>query len=61
MIDLLTKGGMVLPDELADIDRLTPFGTVFRYDEILAVTGQDRHRWLAWIRLLRTIVVTMAR
>ena len=41
--------------------RLTPFGTVFRYDEILAVTGQDRHRWLAWIRLLRTIVVAMAR
>lgn len=45
LIDLLTKGGVVLPDELADIDRLTPFGTVFRYDEILAVTGQDRHRW----------------
>lgn len=61
LIDLLAKGGVVLPDELADIDRLTPFGTVFRYDEILAATGQDRHQWLDWIRLLRTIVVATAR
>jgi hypothetical protein len=53
---LLSKAGVVLPVELADIDRLTPFGTVFRYDEVLPLAGQDRSRWLGWVRALRTFV-----
>jgi len=56
LIEMLGKADVVLPAELADIDRLTPFGTVFRYDEVLPKAGQDRSRWLGWIRALRTFV-----
>lgn len=56
LIDLLGKAGVLLPAELADIDRLTPFGTVFRYDEVLPHSTQDRSRWLVWIQALRTFV-----
>lgn len=44
------------PEGLADIDRLTPFGTVFRYDEVLPQAGQDRSQWLGWIQALRAFV-----
>jgi HEPN domain-containing protein len=60
LIELLSKAGVVLPEELADIDRLTPFGTVFRYDEVLPQAGQDRSRWLGWVRALRTFVESYA-
>ena len=56
LIELLSNAGVTLPADLADIDRLTPFGTVFRYDEVLPQGGQDRLRWLAWIRGLRAFV-----
>ena len=56
LIELLSNAGVTLPADLADIDRLTPFGTVFRYDEVLPQRGQDRPRWLAWIRGLRVFV-----
>ena len=42
LVELLSKAGVILPEGLADIDRLTPFGTVFRYDEVLPQAGQDR-------------------
>ena len=56
LIEMLGKAGVALPADLADIDRLTPFGTVFRYDEVLPKAGKDRSRWLGWIRALRTFV-----
>jgi HEPN domain-containing protein len=56
LIELLSDAGVTLPADLADIDRLTPFGTVFRYDEVLPQGGQDRSRWLDWIRGLRAFV-----
>jgi len=56
LIELLGKAGVALPANLADIDRLTPFGTVFRYDEVLPKAGKDRSLWLGWIRALRTFV-----
>ena len=56
LIELLGNAGVALPAELADIDHLTPFGTVFRYDEVLPKAGKDRSRWLGWIRALRTFV-----
>lgn len=56
LIDLLARGGVTLPEALADLDRLTPFGTVFRYDETLSPIGQDRRHWLNWIRALRAVV-----
>jgi HEPN domain-containing protein len=61
LIELLAKAGVVLPQELADVDRLTPFGTVFRYDEVLPQSRQDRSQWLSWIRVLRAFVELMLR
>ena len=56
LIELLSGIGVELPGDLADIDRLTPFGTVFRYDEVLPQGEHDRARWLRWIRGLRAFV-----
>jgi HEPN domain-containing protein len=56
LVELLSKAGVILPEGLADIDRLTPFGTVFRYDEVLPQAGQDRSQWLGWIQALRAFV-----
>lgn len=56
LIDLLATAGVALPVELSEIDRLTPFGTVFRYDQVFSDEGQDRSLWLAWIRSLRSFV-----
>ena len=56
LVELLSKARVTLPEGLADIDRLTPFGTVFRYDEVLPQAGQDRSQWLGWIQALRAFV-----
>lgn len=56
LVELLSKASVTLPEGLADIDRLTPFGTVFRYDEVLPQAGQDRSQWLGWIQALRAFV-----
>jgi HEPN domain-containing protein len=61
LIDMLAKGGMILPEELADVDLLTPFGTIFRYDEVVQQPGRDRQQWLGWIRSLRSLVTAMKR
>ena len=56
LVELLSKASVTLPEGLADIDRLTPFGTVFRYDEVLPQAGQVRSQWLGWIQALRAFV-----
>ena len=61
LIDMLAKGGMTLPEDLVDIDLLTPFGTIFRYDEVVERAGRDRQQWLGWIRSLRSLVTAMKR
>ena len=59
--ELLAGNGIELPAELADIDRLTPFGTVFRYDEVSHEAGRDRAQWLAWVRALRGFAQSLIR
>jgi len=61
LIELLASNGIELPAELADIDRLTPFGTVFRYDEVSHEAGRDRAQWLAWVRALRGFAQSLIR
>jgi len=61
LIELLARNGIELPAELADIDRLTPFGTVFRYDEVSPEAGRDRAQWLAWVRTLREFAQSLIR
>jgi HEPN domain-containing protein len=54
LIELLSAEGIRLPEQLAEIDRLTQFGTTFRYDSI--ADGSDRAIWLGWIQALRAFV-----
>jgi len=61
LIELLASNGIELPAELADIDRLTPFGTVFRYDEVSPEAGRDRALWLDWVRALREFAQSLIR
>jgi hypothetical protein len=61
LIDLLGKAGICLPADLAGVDRLTPFGTTFRYDEPLPRSVEARRQWLAWVRSLRAILMAMER
>ncbi|OHB70252.1 MAG: hypothetical protein A2V70_19765 [Planctomycetes bacterium RBG_13_63_9] len=53
LMDLLSDAGHSLPDELHDVDTLTPFGTTFRYDVLPAVSSLDRRAARDMIRQLR--------
>ncbi len=46
LVELLFAEGIQLPEKLADIDRLTQFGTTFRTDSISFADGRDRVIWL---------------
>jgi len=59
LVELLSAEGIRLPEKLAEIDRLTQFGTTFRYDSISIADGRDRMIWLGWIRDLRAFVEPM--
>ena len=61
LVELLASNGIELPAELAHIDRLTPFGTVFRCDEVSPEAGRDRALWLAWVRALREFAQSLIR
>jgi hypothetical protein len=45
LLDLLAGHGLVLPERFQDLDALTPFGTVFRYDDIPLDDNPDRNNW----------------
>ena len=53
LMDLLYDAGHLLPDDLADLDTLTPFGTTFRYDIIDAAHPFDRHEAREMVQRLR--------
>ena len=56
LMDLLTDAGHPLPSSLADLDLLTAYGTLFRYEDIPCETKRDRKAVLAMVRALRTFV-----
>ena len=56
LLELLGSQGVDLRPEHASLERLTPFGTTFRYDEVLSEESRDRDSWLGWIRCLREVV-----
>ena len=45
LLDLLTSQGIALPGDADALAALTPFGTVFRYDDLLFEDVPDRHAW----------------
>lgn len=53
LIDLLTDSGNSIPAELADIDKLTPYGTLFRYDVLDTESSFDRAAARTMVRKLR--------
>ncbi len=56
LIALIESSKGPLPEDLADIDLLTPFGTVYRYEDFDAELDLDRRRAREWLRTLRTYV-----
>ncbi len=56
LMDLSTDAGHPLPSSLADLDLLTAYGTLFRYEDIPVETKLDRKAALAMVRALRTFV-----
>ena len=53
LMDLLADSGQPLPDELANLDTLTPFGTLFRYEDVPSDVQLDRQTAREMIRVLR--------
>jgi HEPN domain-containing protein len=56
LIELLRANGQELPEELSDLDYLTPFATVFRYEELPLATAFDRNAALEFVRKVRAVV-----
>jgi len=54
--DLLAEAGYPLPDELALLDALTPFGVFYRYEDYEAEEPLDRSRARQMLRSLRAWV-----
>ena len=50
LLDVLQSHGMPLPRRFDNLDALTPFGTVFRYDDLPLEGIPDRHSWLPLIQ-----------
>lgn len=56
LMDLLADAGHPLPSTLADLDLLTAYGTLFRYEDIPLETQLDRNAVLAMVRELRLLI-----
>lgn len=56
LMDLLADAGHSLPPSLADLDHLTPYGTLFRYEDIPAQVDLDRKTVFEMISVLRSFV-----
>jgi len=53
IMDILTDAGHPLPGDLEDIDSLSPYGSLFRYDVIPSNVSLDRQKALDMVRRLR--------
>ena len=56
LVDLLEANGKPLPQDLANLGQLTPFATVFRYEDLPLTAPFDRTEVLAWVQRLRAFV-----
>lgn len=53
---LLAQAGHVLPERFENLDALTPFGAIYRYEDYDAVASLDRHAARAAVRELWAFV-----
>jgi HEPN domain-containing protein len=53
LMALLAQAGHVLPDQFENLDVLTPFGAIYRYEDYDAVVSLDRHAACGSARVAR--------
>jgi hypothetical protein len=58
---LLAQGGHALPEQFENLDVLTPFGAIYRYEDYDAVVSTNRDTVRASVRELRAFVETELR
>ena len=46
LLDLLASVDVCIPEVLLTVENLTPFATVFRYDDLPLYVSIDRQEWL---------------
>lgn len=56
LVELLEDQGKQLPSDLADLDLLTPYATIYRYEDLPQVGAFDRKMAREFIRRLRAWV-----
>jgi hypothetical protein len=55
-MELLIDSGHSLPDNLADLDTITPYGTLFRYEDLPEEIRIDRQALVQLVKSLRAYV-----
>jgi hypothetical protein len=56
LMEAFANAGMPLPHSLEELETFTPFGALYRYEDLDAGFGMDRQRARATLRLLRVWV-----
>jgi HEPN domain-containing protein len=56
LMDALERSGPKLPGGFEDLDKLTPFGTLYRYDDYDGAEPLNRYETRATLRSLRAFV-----
>lgn len=56
LMDLLADSGRSLPPDLDDLDMLTPYGTLFRYEDLPVDAELDRETFFMRVKSLREFV-----
>ncbi len=56
LLDLLAAVDVRIPEALLSVDILTPFATVFRYDDLPLEATIDRQEWLSLLLALEEFV-----
>jgi HEPN domain-containing protein len=57
LLDLLADVGVQLPEELLAVDSLTPFATVYRYEDLPLEEEPDPQAWPQLLRSLEGYVI----
>lgn len=56
IVDLLVAAGQSLPDDLKDVDSLTPYATIYRYEDVPVSGSFDRKQVRQQVRRVRAYV-----
>ena len=56
LLDLLASVDVCIPEVLLTVENLTPFATVFRYDDLPLYVSIDRQEWLPILLALEHFV-----